>query len=362
MNEKLLVAAALALAACSPDFDPASKVDKLRLLAIRADPPEIAAAPPTGTPVAPDRASLTSFVVRDDFATDPTSKTTVFYLACLPVPGDPTPSPCVALAGLREPTVLLAEGSQASCDAGGGGGTPPPIAFAGIEVCEAGACGPATIAGATLPTPEVAIPSGYGFDALPPGAPERIIGIEAAVLAFALDATPDELAAGMDEACPLGSIGSRMSQLWAIREHVLATKRVQIRGPEAPDAPNQNPALDGIAAGGTALAAGMPTELPGGTIQLTPVLPGDADTLRETYTKLDAAGAPIETVREDWVYSWASTAGELDELHTRDPASDPWIVSVGDTTADGGRALVAAVLRDRRGGTAWSLREVIILP
>ncbi len=362
MNEKLVAAAALALAACTPEFDPASRIDGLRVLAVRADPPEIAPAPSSGTPVAPDRASLTSFVVRGDFAANPTSETTVFYLACVPVPGDPTPSPCAALAGLRDPTVVLAEAAQASCGAGGGGGTPPPIAFAGIEVCGAGGCGPAAIAAATLPTPEVAIPSGYGFDALPPGAAERIIGVEAAVLAFALDATPDELAAGMDEACPLGSIASRVSQLWATREHVLATKRVQIRGPEAPDAPNRNPALDGIAAGGTPLAVGPPSELPGGTVQLTPVLPGDADALRETYTKLDAAGAAIETVREDWVYSWFSTAGELGELNTRETASDPWIVSAADTAADGGRALVAAVLRDRRGGTAWSLREVVVLP
>ncbi|HEY6098685.1 MAG TPA: hypothetical protein VIW03_04605 [Anaeromyxobacter sp.] len=350
----LLAAAALALAACTPDFDPASQVDKLRVLAVRADPPEIAPAPAAGPPVAPDRAALTSFVVRADFATEPSRRTTVVYLACVPLPGDRTPSPCVMLASLRDPTAVLADAAKASCAAAPPEG-PAPVAFAGLEVCDRSGCGAVQLGGTTLPAPEVRIPPGFSFDALPPGASERILGAEAIALAFALDATPEELAAGAPGACPTASVAQRLSELWATREHVLSTKRVQIRGPEAPDAPNRNPAIDGIAADGAALAPGAPAQLVPGTLQLTPVLPAGA--AAEPYTKLDASGAPIEAAVEDWVYSWFSTAGELHDLHTRGDAADEWKVQAG-----GGHALVAAVVRDLRGGVAWTLREVAVGP
>jgi hypothetical protein len=352
-----LAAAALALAACTPDFDPASQVDKLRVLAVRADPPEIAPAPAAGTPAAPDHAALTSFVVRADFAADPSRRTTVAYLACIPVPGDPTPSPCVVLASLRDPTAVLADAAQASCAVPPPAGAPAPIAFAGFEVCDRNGCGAVQLGGTTLPTPEVRVPPGYAFDALAPGAPERILGVEAIALAFALDATPEELGDGSPGGCPTASVARRLSELWGTREHVLSTKRVQIRGPEAPDAPNQNPAIDGIAADGTALASSAPAQLAAGTLQLTPVLPGDAAGTPEAYTKLDAAGAPIEAAVEEWVYSWFSTAGELHDLHTRGGAAEEWKVAAGGGRV---RALVAAVVRDLRGGVAWTLREVAV--
>ena len=362
MDRKLLLFAALALAACTPDFDPASKVDRLRVLAIRADPPEIE--PAAATAAAPDRAALTSFVLRPDFASDPGRQTTVVYLACTPTPGDPTPTPCAAFATLTDPTVLLAEAAKGACGSAGAG-TPAAIGFAGIEVCRAGACAPAVVtAGGTLvalPPPELAIPPGYGFDALPRGAPDRILGVQAQVLAFALDATPEELVPSPGGSCPSGDAAARLAQLWPEREHVLATKTVRIRGPEAPDPPNRNPAIDGIAAGGTRLESGSPpTPLAPGTWQLRPVLSPEAVALQETYTRLDAAGAPVERAPEDWVYSWFATAGEIDHLHAREPKPDDWTLRPEDAAASGGRALVAAVVRDLRGGTAWVLREVAV--
>jgi hypothetical protein len=352
MNPNLaLAAAALMLVACSPDFDPASRIDKLRVVAVRADPPEIE--PASVATVAPDRAALTSLVLRpEDFdpATAPT--TTVVYLACVPIPGDPTPSPCVMLETLRDPTVAIASALQADC-AGGGGGGPPPIGFAGVEVCRAATCAPAVGGGTPLPPPEVAVPAGFAFSA---AGPERILGVQAIVLAFALDATPDELVAGAGTTCPLGDMAVRLSELWPAREHVLATKRVVIRGPEAVDSPNRNPAIDALVAGVTTLDAAAVTTIAGGALQLQP----DVDAaLQETYTELDAAGVAIETVREDWVFSWFSTAGELDELHTHGATPNEWRV----TGAPGGTpAVVAAVVRDLRGGTQWAVRKVAVTP
>jgi hypothetical protein len=355
--------ALLAAAACSPDFDPASQVEKLRVLAVQAEPPEIAPPPASGAPAAPDRAALTSFVLRADFAADPGRETTVVYLACVPAPGDSTPSPCVLFAQLSDPAGVLAAAAGAACTAPPPG-QPAPIAFAGVEVCRAPAvgswktCGAAvTSGGLTLPSPELAVPAGYGFDALPAGAPERILGVQAVVLAFAIDATPDELAAGPG-ACTAEALARRLAALWAERDHVLSVKRVLVRGPEAPDAPNENPAVDGIAAGGALLDPAAPASLPRASVTLAPVPPADADAMHQPYTELDAAGAPIRSTREKWVYSWFATAPELDDLHTADGGEERWDLAA----AAGGPAVVAAVVRDLRGGVGWTWAAVTIAP
>lgn len=350
-NLLLLAAAALALAACNPDFDPASEVHGMRVLAVRAEPPELGPTPADGA------ATLTSLVLRPDWTSDPSRKTTVLYVACTPVPGDPTPSPCVDLDALRDPMAVFADAARASCAGAAPGAAPPPVAFAGAEVCDRSGCAsPVVAGGAPLPAPALALPEGYGFDGLPAGAPERILGVEAAVLAFALDASPEELAAGAGGACPLAAVATRLPELWSARAHVLSVKRVRIRGPQSPDLPNRNPAIAGVDAAGTRLAASGPTELPAGTIPLAPVLPDDAAALHDEYSELDTTGATIERKAEEWVYSWFSTAGELDELRTSVADVQEWKVEPGAT------ALVAAVVRDLRGGVAWQVREVTVAP
>lgn len=355
MTKRLLVAAAgLALSACAPEFDPASEVDGLRVLAVRAEPPEIAPPPAGGgAPAAPDRAALTSLVLRPDFASAPSRRTTILYLACTPTPGDPTPSPCLVLASLRDPTPVLADAAAASCAAPPPDGAPPAVAFAGAEECDGSgaACAAAVLPGGlALPAPEIALPAGYAF---PDAGPERSLGVEAAVLAFALDATAGELGEDLDPGCPIASAARNLARLWPEREHVLAVKRVQIRGPDAPDAPNRNPVLDGILAGGAPLPAAAPAALAPGAIALAPLLPDDAASHVQAYTELDATGAPLEAKVEEWVFSWFSTAGELEELHTRGAEADEWRVGAGP-------ALVAAVVRDLRGGVAWQVREVTV--
>ncbi|MBI5070106.1 MAG: hypothetical protein HZB56_17865 [Deltaproteobacteria bacterium] len=350
-----LALAVLALAACSPDFDPASRVEKLRLLAVRADPPEIE--PPSATAAAPDRAALTALVLRGDLSARPA---TVLYVACLPGP-DSSPTPCTTLATLRDPAALAVEATRAACP----GAAVAPVVFAGAEVCSAGACGPAraTLDGTVVdfPPPALALPPGYGFGGLPRGSPERALGTFAPVLAFAVDAAPDELAGAAPGGCPAARLGAGLARLWGEREHVLAEKRVHVRGPEAPDAPNRNPAVAGIAASGAALGEAPPSPLGAGRWALRPLLPPDAGALHDLETTLDASGAPVGRAPEEWVYSWFSTAGEIDVLHTREPEPDEWRLAAGDV-AGGGRALVAVVVRDLRGGTAWVTREVALRP
>ncbi len=364
MNRSLVVAAALALAACSPEFDPASRIEKLRVLAIRAEPPEL-------DPAGLQTATLTSLVLRADFDAEPARTTTVVHLACLPLPGVDAPSSCVLLAGLKDPAAFLAQFAPASCAGGGGGGgggglgmdLVPPV-LAGVEVCAGGVCGPATLSGgAALPLPTVSVPARYFLDPPPEAdatllANQQRLGTQAVVLAFALDATPDELAAGSGGPCPEADAVTRLAELWSTREHVLSTKRVQIRGPQALDPANRNPAIAGITAGAATLddPAILTTVAPGET-WVAPLEAAGPEGIPETYRKLDANGDVIELAAEEWVYSWFSTAGELEELHTRGAETNRW-----SALARGTRAKIVVVVRDLRGGTGWAVRDVVFGP
>jgi hypothetical protein len=360
-----LLLSALALAtACTPDFDPASEVRSLRVLAIRAEPPEIA---PAGDGAAPSRATLASLVAHPAFADDLSRRAVVLHVACTPTPGDPGPSPCTVLSELADPTALLGAADLAAACATPGRGAPGEITFAGIEVCGVEGCAPVSVPrdpadpGSTvaLPAPAYELPADYTLAALPQGAAERVLGLAVTSLALALDAAPAELApaeAVPDACAALSAVIARFEAEWPLRAHVAALKRIGVRGPEAGSTPNQNPVISGVAMAGAALPAPGPTPAavaPGVEVELLPVLPGDFAALRETYVHYDAAGTPIETKQEDWTFSWFSTAGDLDELHTNDPA-EPQVLTAPRT----GRAVVWTVVRDLRGGTAWTAGEI----
>jgi hypothetical protein len=362
-----LAAASLsALAACTPEFDPASEIQGLRVLAVRAEPPELA---PPGDPLAPapSRAVLETLVAHPAFAADPARRATVVHLACTPAPGDPAGSACSALAALAEPASLLALASpEAACSAPGHGAV-GAVTLAGIEACGARGCSAVTIlrdpadpaSEVFLPAPAYEIPDalGAGLDALPPGTPERILGVEVMTLALALDVPPEALqpSTPASDACgALAGFAGAFAGAWEGHAHVAALKRIRVRGPDASGAPNANPSFDGVALAGAPLPApGDAPALvsPGATQDLSPSF--DLAPAPETYVRRDATGAAIETRAEEWVFSWFATAGTLDELHTRS-ASEP-----EPYTAPGaGRALVYAVLRDLRGGVAWRIGEV----
>jgi hypothetical protein len=358
----LAALAALALGGCTPDFEPASKIDKLRVVAIRAEPPEIEPADAPST-VAPDRATLESLVLRADFDADPVRTTTIVHLACLPEPGNPVPTACQTFEGLRDLGALVADVAATACapDPASATSTGKPF-LVGVEACGPESCGEASASGSPLRRAELVAPSGY-FDALAavaPGHPDLILGVQVVVLAFAIDAAPEELVQGVVPACAEADLVAGLMARWSSDQHVLATKRVHIRGPNLVELEpemerNRNPTIDGLVAGVTTLDPGGATTVAGGTVNLRPVW-DDAE--RQLYTKRDASGDPIETLREEWVYSWFSTAGELDELHTSGGEADEWIVS---GTPEGRPALVAAVVRDVRGGTGWQVRRVSLV-
>jgi hypothetical protein len=364
----LLASVLLAAAGCSPDFDPASHVEKLRVLAVRAEPPEIA---PAADGTAPDRTALGALVAHPDFVADPARRAVVLHLACTPMPGNPTPLPCAVLDALAAPDALLAAADLAGACTAPGRGTMGALTFAGLEACGLEGCVPLSVrtdpgdpdSAVELPAPAYLLPAGFDLAALPPGTPERVLGTEVTALALALDASPDDLApaASVPDACSaLAEVASRFGALWTARDHVSVLKRIRVRGPDALNTPNVNPEISGVSLDGATLPApgGVPAQIASGIeADLLPLLPGDPDVLRETYVKCDAAGTPIETAVEEWTFSWFATAGELDDLHTRDAAEpDPF------TPPASGRILVHAVVRDLRGGIGWASGVAEVAP
>ena len=114
-------------------------------------------------------------------------------------------------------------------------------------------------------------------------------------------------------------------------------------------------ALEGVAlpAPGGAPAAVAPST----HVQLLPLLPGSFEELRETYVESDAAGRPIATRQEEWTFSWFTTAGELEKLHTNHPTEAAEL-----TTPESGASTVWLVVRDLGGGVAWRAGALAIAP
>ncbi len=385
----------LALSGCGETFKPASYVNTLRILAIRADHPEVESPaldedglpqdPQPGGRI-PDRSRLRALVADPAGDQGESREITVIYLACTPDPLSPIGGACTSIAALQDPESLpgAAPGGGSCGDDDGGGATDPDAGFdtphfVGAEVCRHGeACQPVSIpwgqARLELPPPTYEIPAAHRLDVLPKGHPARILGVQAVVVAVALAAGPDELMADADpaDACAFqASLFQRFAALLRERESVLALKRIQLRGPDAMDPPNVNPAIQGITAGEVEL----PTELDpprevalfrrGEETRLRPSLPSDFGNLVQAFTRRDIDGNRVAEEEERWLYSWFATAGSLDGLRTRD-ARDPqlWIAPTDkkdDPAPADGRVFLYAVVRDGRGGIDWVMREVHVL-
>lgn len=369
MNRALALVSFLAIsAACGPDFDPATEVRGFRVLAVRAEPPEIA---PPSDGSAPARAALATLVADPAFAGEPARRAVVLHLACTPSPGDPAASPCTRLSELDDPASLLAGTDLAAACAAPGVGVTGGISFAGLEACGLAGCSPISArrdpgdpgSEVALQAAAYELPGDYTFSALPEGAPERVLGVEVVDLALVVDAAPADLQPAVavpDDCALLAAVAGRFGTAWSARPHVTALKRIRVRGPAAPSAPNQNPSLSGVMMDGTALpapGATPPRLAPGAKVALFPMLPGDFEALRETWVESDAAGLPIATRQEEWTFSWFTSAGELEDLHTNDPAEAEELTAPGS-----GGAIVWTVARDLRGGVAWTAGEVAVAP
>jgi hypothetical protein len=361
--------AALA-AACSPKFDGPEEVKGLRLLAVQAEPPELGAAGDgSGAAWPADTAALRSLVGHPGFAEDGAARAVVLHLACTPAPGDASGTACTRLSELAQPADLLPLLSTADACADPGRGAAGAVTFSGLEVCSRDGCGPLAVpldpaipsATVELPSPRYALPAGYGLASLPAGNVQRVLGVDVVDLALVIEAAPADLApaAAVPDACgALEAALTRLASLWELRAHVTALKWIHVRGPGMPadSLPNRNPSVSGITLAGAALPApgGAPLAASAGDPQeLLPVLPAPFAALRERFQRFDTSGRYLDTRDEDWAYSWFTTAGALDHAHTH--AED----EANALEPAHGRAVLWLVVRDLRGGMAWTAGEIV---
>jgi hypothetical protein len=270
------------------------------------------------------------------------------------------------------PEMAASLGGSTCAAPGGEAGTgiPGGLSFAGIEACDAGGCRAATVTVGTdaiaLPAPRYILPAQLRLDTLAPGTPARLLGVEVQLMAIAIDARPEKLAPvpGEDPGCAAGRL---LSGLIATREHVFATKAITVRGPEQTDPPNLNPVLAGIRSGASVLTPADGAQLPavtlGASAELVPFAdPGEVrvpPALVQTYTKRYSDGSLWESAQEDWTYSWYSTAGEFDQSRSREPdAADTWSLPADESGVT--RVRFWVVLRDLRGGTAWTRADALV--
>jgi len=381
----------LLAAGCGETFKPASYVDRLRILAVQADPPEVmdpASDPSGGGPGASSR--IRSLVADPAQLEDLEREVSVLYLACTPDPRQPSQGAvCTSYAMLQDPAALAAllgrsaGGDPASCG-GASEGEPDTgpettslISFLGGERCAHGVdCEPLSItvgdSAFPLPPPTYVVPDHLRLHDLDPGDPARILGVHASVVAIALAASADELLQGIDpgDPCTLATeLGPRLAALLEIRDSVVAVKRIQVRGPDATDPPNLNPAVDGILNGDLPLPPELEDPIPeaaalsrGRAYPLRAILPGDPPDLRQPFTIYDARGKKLKEEEEERLYSWFATAGSFEELRLRSPDEpNRWTAPTGREEDDpipvGGRVFFYTVVRDMRGGVDWAVRE-----
>ncbi len=366
--------AALLAAGCSPSFTGPEKVDGLRVLAVQADPPEIGvSADAQGDAAWPAATTaIRTLVGHPAFQRDGEVHAVVLHLACTPDPADPNGTVCTKISALSNPTQLNVTVDAAGVCSGTPTGKKDAITVTGVEACSRTGCGPLSLANpadagsvVTMPTPRYRIPDEASLlGALGAGDPRRVLGTDVIDVAVTLegdatDLVPTDPVGTWDCEHLVGPVLARVEALWTARPHVLSLKWIHVRGPEMPkeSAPNLNPQVDAITLGGTNLLP-LPASnpVPAGRDQgLKPYVP-QFETLRQTYQRFDTDGKLLETRKEDWSYSWFATDGSLEEIHTTTP-DDENTFSLGD-----GRAMLWVVVRDLRGGEAWTSAEVVASP
>jgi hypothetical protein len=313
------VALAPSLAACDDDLPRPSLVDAPRLLAIRATPPEV-------EPGA--RVTLDALVVRPGDAPAPAGTRHTWRACIVPMRGDTTGG----FDGFALPT----------------GAEPPP------------APGPATCAEAEAAGLSWGQALGEGVSATL-DVPADLFADDAALrVAFALGDTP--LEADQRELL-LGVPGLVYRVELTIDAPDLAAP---IRGAKAVRVARPHPASgDGVnhapPAPEVVLAPASPV-VAGEAVTLTPTQPAPGP---ETYAVLlpgatGEATFDLQVRLETWTCSLFATAGRFDAdvIRTAPPARATW--RPGRDTL--GPVDLWFVLRDGRGGTAWSHTRVVVAP
>jgi hypothetical protein len=328
MRARLLLVAAVALAGCDNNLPVASFIDKLRVLAVRAEPPELAPGATT---------ALSVLAVEPAHPVGPTAPLSAIWLACRIPPGVATPPPCGLDGSSLDGTQL-----PASCGAAASG-----------ELC---------VLATTMEASLTPAPALLGAD----------VSTDLLVTVVVADTGAGAAACLLDTA--------RNSGLPTEPDNcVISIKRVTVRDPLRADAanpfapPNQNPTLDVF---DLVDEDGTTRSLLDGEASVPPA-PANQNVSRKlgAVRSASAAEQKPDGGYEALSLSWFTTGGSIDGgRSTYDPpgcasqqecamsppadgAPTTWnapTAATAQTQVDpDGRIRFWAVLRDDRGGVGW---------
>ena len=318
------ILAPLLSSGCTDPWRTVQYLEGLRVLAVRAEPPDLA----------PGQATLLDALVVDPRA--PARSNTVLWLACHPDPASLDQPKCAEYDTLEALT-----GEEGSADPAS---LPEGLVPLGI----------------TAPAGVTPLPIRYAapadvFAGLAADDPRRVRGVLAMVLVLAIAEEPsphwpptqEDLSALMDRV--------RSKQV----DSVLAIKRLRISETATP---NHNPVLSKVRLGDEEWGPGpQPAKIHPGT--WTKVLALPAPETSETYQDLDADGNLV-TKQEHLSASWFTTLGDLDKARTlageiEDPEAlyAPFVLQ---NVPESRQGVLYAVLRDGRGGVDQLVRDFFL--
>lgn len=305
----VLLAGILATACGSEDRRPRTLVDTVRILGVKAEPPE----------VGPLQASELSVL-----AVDPQGRALgVLWLACDPVfdpaPGAAPYSACEAAANLTDPSAaadLFASGAAR------------PLSFDPS----------AATARWTPPTGEDGAPVDL-LAALPDGDPRRRIGGSVTLVVIA---------------APLADLEAALadpSRGFDPENAAVALKRLTVS--EAPT-PNANPTLEGVRVGGEVVRDGDTAQVVSASD--VPLAALAASGSAEDWTLVHPDGRETAEA-ETLVASWYATYGDFEAVRSQPGEPNLFFAPRGAGTLE-----LWVVLRDGRGGTDWLSLKVAVAP
>ncbi|MEN9785734.1 MAG: hypothetical protein RLZZ299_998 [Pseudomonadota bacterium] len=224
-------------------------------------------------------------------------------------------------------------------DASGNGCTPDASVFTeafadgAVDAAEQQALQDAGLVGVEpFLAPSWTIPA-TALDGLPEDA--RVEGFSAFVNVSALPGTAD----GASGAAPVDVEAGLQAD-----DVELAFKRLPI---SSNPQPNRNPSLDGIEVDGVLVADGGAVEVAAGAqVELSPSIPDDS---REAYVFRTRAGVDEPRTEELWV-QWYAEDGAFEQ----DVSVDPFLDRAWTAPGSAGTVGMWVVVRDRRGGMAWT--------
>jgi len=291
VKRALVVGVVVVLSACNGQFKPETLVDSLRVLAITAEPPE----------VAPGESAQLDILQLDP--SRPGGKTTVVWVGCEPDPIDFNRSACNDTSALLQPTAFAT--------------FPPGVRVLGFGT-RAGYASASTL-----------------FDGVAADDPVRSNGTSGPVLGVVIGEEVKPTSSDAELRVLFGRIERQEVQTVMALVRVTVTERQQ---------KNRNPVFTGLELDGVVQPKGAKLQLrEGATVSLVPHVSDDS---KETYSLLLPSG-PTEK-SETLVASWYSTSGRFDQARI-DVSSG----AVTKFIVPGSTQVPEDVVPEKRTGTVW---------